>query len=327
MNSLVFGISGQDGSYLAEYLLELGHNVYGVVRRHSVTETQSSRIEHIKDKISLLYGDVLDSSSIVNAIRVSKPDFIFNLAGQSHVGTSFEVPAYTLQVNAIGPLNIFDAALQEVPGAKIYQACTSEMFGNCVDPDGFQRSKTPMHPVSPYGIAKLAAFHLGRHYRESYGMHISSGILFNHESPRRGANFVSQKIVNGAVRIGMGLQDKLELGNLDSQRDWGHAKDYVRAMYLMTNFDVPADWIVASGQTHAIRELCEIVFSRLGLNYEEYVVQNPKYMRLSEVNRLCGDPSQTKLVLKWHPEYSFEELIDEMIDAKLSEMGIVKRQA
>jgi GDPmannose 4,6-dehydratase len=314
--ALIFGIGGQDGSYLAEHLYELGYEVFGTVRRNSVPEHQASRIDALQSegKISVMYGDLMDPPSIERAITTAKPDEVYNLAAQSHVRISFDVPMMTTQTNAVGVLYILDALKRLCPNVRFYQASSSEMFGNSVDEDGFQRETTPMHPVSPYGCAKLFGFNIVRHYRNAHKLWACNGILFNHESPRRGSNFVTNKVVKAAVRIKLGLQDKLELGNMDSFRDWGHSKDYVKAMHMIVNHDKADDFVVATGKTHSIRQLCEYVFTKLDLDYKDYVVQNPKYMRPEELKYLKGDCSKFKETFNWEPEYSFETLMDEMID-------------
>jgi len=238
----------------------------------------------------------------------------------SHVRISFDIPSFTIQANALGVLNLLEVYRSLCPEAKFYQASSSEMFGNSVDPDGVQRLTTPMNPVSPYGCAKVLAYNLVRHYRHAYGLHACNGILFNHESPRRGTNFVTNKVVKTAVEIKKGLRDKLELGNLDSYRDWGHSKDYVRAMHTITNHETPDEWIVATGKTHSVRDLCEYVFKKLGMNYQDYVVQNPKYMRPEELKYLKGDSQRTRDVLGWKPEYTFESMLEEMIQRWMEEI-------
>jgi GDPmannose 4,6-dehydratase len=313
-NALIIGIAGQDGSYLAEYLLSLNYKVFGIVRRNSVCEHQESRIEHISDKINTFYGDLLDISSLQNIINEVKPDEIYNLAAQSHVRISFDVPQFTVQTNALGVINLLEVCKNSCPNAKIYQASSSEMFGNSIDSDNYQRITTPMKPVSPYGCSKLFAYNICKTYRESYNMHICNGILFNHESPRRGSNFVTNKIIKSAVKIKLGLQDKLELGNLDSFRDWGHSKDYVRAMHMILTTDKADDWVVSTGQTHSVREFCNYVFNKLNLNYNDYVIINPKFLRPNELNYLKGDSEPIRTMLGWKPEYSFYELVNEMID-------------
>lgn len=318
--ALITGVGGQDGSYLSEYLLEQGYEVHGIVRRHSVAENQDSRIGHIHNKIHTYYGDLLDVPSLTRIVQESRPDEIYNLAAMSHVRISFDVPSFTIQTNGLGVLNLLEVYRQFAPNAKFYQASSSEMFGNSVDEDGVQRLTTPMNPVSPYGCAKLLAFNLVRHYRHAYGLHACNGILFNHESPRRGSNFVTNKVVKGAVQIRKGLRDKLELGNMDSYRDWGHSKDYVKAMNMIINHEKPEEFIIATGETHSVRDLCQTVFSKLGLNYEDYIVQNPKFMRPEELKYLKGDASKSRDVLGWKPEYTFSTMLDEMIERWMNEL-------
>jgi GDPmannose 4,6-dehydratase len=312
--ALITGISGQDGSYLTEYLLELGYEVHGIVRRHSVAENQSDRLANTNDKITTYYGDMLDEHSLYRILSEVKPDQIYNLAAQSHVRISSDIPAFTIKTNALGVLNLLEAARVIVPNARVYQASSSEMFGNSVDPDYFQRLSTPMHPVSPYGCAKLMGYNLTRHYRNAYKMHASNGILFNHESPRRGTNFVTNKVVKAAVMIKFGMLDKLQLGNMDSYRDWGHSYDYVRAMHKIVNHEEASDWIVATGESHTVREMCEFVFGYLGMDYNDYVVQNEKLLRPEELKYLCGDSERTRKILDWQPIYSFEFMLGEMIE-------------
>jgi GDPmannose 4,6-dehydratase len=312
--ALITGITGQDGSYLSEYLLSLGYEVHGVVRRHSVPENQSSRLHQIDNDIIRHYGDLTDPLSLHSVISKVQPDEIYNLGAMSHVRISFDMPAFTLQTNTTGVLYMLDYFKELCPTAKYYQASSSEMFGNSIDDDQTQRLTTPMVPVSPYGISKLAAFNLTRHYRAAYKLHACNGILFNHESPRRGTNFVTNKVVKTAVEIKKGLADKLELGNMDSSRDWGHSYDYVRAIHAITNHDVARDWVVATGESHTVRELCEYTFKALGMNYEDYVVQNEKFMRPEELRYLRGDSSDIRTVLGWNPTYTFESMIDEMIE-------------
>lgn len=318
--ALITGITGQDGSYLTEYLLKLGYEVYGIVRRHSVPENQSSRLMHVNDKITRIYGDLTDESSIVKAITDVKPDEIYNLGAMSHVRISFDMPAFTIKTNSLGVLNMLEAYRQFAPGAKFYQASSSEMFGNSIDDDGVQRLTTPMTPVSPYGCSKVMGFNLTRHYRHAYKLHACNGILFNHESPRRGTNFVTNKVVKTAVEIKRGLVDKLELGNLDSSRDWGHSYDYVRAMHLLLNHDEARDWVVATGESRSVRELCKYVFDALGMKYEDYVVQNEKFLRPEELRYLRGDSSEIRQKLGWSPKYTFESMLDEMIDHWLEQI-------
>jgi len=311
--ALITGITGQDGSYLAEYLVELGYEVHGIVRRQSVAENQSSRIMNINDQVNNHYGDLTDEHSLYRVMREVEPDEIYNLAAMSHVRVSFDVPSFTIKTNSLGVLNILEAYKEVVPQSKFYQASSSEMFGNSVDPDGCQRLTTIMSPVSPYGCSKVMGYNLVRHYRNAYKLHACNGILFNHESPRRGTNFVTHKVVKAAVEIKNGLRDKLELGNMDSSRDWGHSYDYVRAMYLLLQHEEPRDWIVSTGETRTVRDLCDHVFTQLGLNYKDYVVQNQKYMRPEELKYLKGDGQEIRDKLGWKPTYNFETMMDEMI--------------
>lgn len=322
--ALITGISGQDGSYLAEYLLSLGYEVYGIVRRNSVSENQESRIDHLSSQLKTFYGDLTDAGSLERIMQKVMPDEIYNLGAQSHVRISFDIPKYTADANAIGTQNMLEAYRKICPNAKFYQASSSEMFGNSVDEDGFQRETTPMKPVSPYGCSKLYAYSICRNYRHSYKLHICNGILFNHESPRRGSNFVTNKVVKGAVAIKHGLQDKLVLGNLDSYRDWGHSKDYIKAMHLILNNDIADDFVVATGEAHSVRDLCKYVFSKLGMNYEDYVVQNPEFLRPEELNFLRGDCSKLKKQFNWEPDYTFEALMDDMIES--AEKSIAKNK-
>jgi GDPmannose 4,6-dehydratase len=314
--ALITGINGQDGSYLAEFLLSLGYEVHGIVRRHSVAENQNHRLVKYgtNKRVITHYGDLLDYPSLVRVMTKIMPDEIYNLGAMSHVRVSFDMPSFTIQTNALGVLNILEVYKTICPGAKFYQASSSEMFGNSVDEDGVQRLTTPMNPVSPYGCSKVMGYNLVRHYRHAYKLHACNGILFNHESPRRGTNFVTNKVVRGAVAIKKGLEEKLELGNMDSYRDWGHSKDYVRAMHMIINHETPEEFIVATGETHSVRNLCETVFGKLGLDYRKYVTQNSKFMRPEELKYLKGDPSKAKKILGWKPEYTFSSMIDEMIE-------------
>ena len=312
--AFITGINGQDGSYLTEYLLGLGYEVHGIVRRNSVPEHQQSRIEFVRENLHVNYGDLLDISGLDRLLQKIQPDEIYNLAAQSHVRISFDVPQFTTMTNALGAVNLLESYRNACPEAKYYQASSSEMFGTAVDPDGYQRETTPLQPTSPYGCAKDFAYNITRNYRKSYNLHAVNGILFNHESPRRGSNFVTNKVVKGAVMIKKGKSKGLELGNMDSYRDWGHSKDYVRAMHLIINHPVPDDFVVATGQTHSVREMTEYVFSKLGLDYREFVTQNPIYLRPEELPYLRGDSKKLRSTFDWKPEYTFEMLMDEMIE-------------
>ena len=313
--ALITGINGQDGSYLSELLLEKGYEVWGVLKRNSVAENQTARIpDNIFKKLNLVYGDLTDLSSIISVIQKCKPDEIYNLAAQSHVRISFDQPIYTSQVTGLGTLNVLEAVRLTNKEIKIYQASSSEMFGNNIDEDGFQRETTPMNPVSPYGCAKVFSYNICRNYRNSYKMFISNGILFNHESPRRGINFVTNKVAKEAVKIKLGLSSELKLGNLEASRDWGHAKDYVEGMWLMLQHDKPEDFVCSTGISHTVKDLVGYVFSSLELDWEKYVVIDDKYLRPEELKHLKGDCSKIKKVLSWKPKYSFEDMMDEMIE-------------
>ena len=320
--ALITGITGQDGSYLTEHLLESGYEVFGIVRRQSVAENQNTRIYNLQKNsdVTTFYGDMLDVPSLTRIVTDVKPDEIYNLAAMSHVRISFDVPSFTIQTNGLGVLNILEVYRLFAPEARFYQASSSEMFGNSVDEDGSQRLTTPMNPVSPYGCSKVLGYNLVKHYRHAYGLHACNGILFNHESPRRGSNFVTNKVVKTAVEIKKGYKDKLELGNMDSSRDWGHSYDYVRAMNMIVNHHEPGDFIVSTGRTKTVRDLCNYVFTKLGLDYQDHVVQNPKYMRPEELKYLKGDSKETREILGWKPKYTFESMLDEMIDKWMSEL-------
>lgn len=313
--ALITGISGQDGSYLAEFLLEKGYEVWGTIKRNSVAENQTARLDEIYPQLlgKLHYADMTDLSSLVFIIQKCQPDEIYNLAAQSHVRVSFDQPVYTAQATGVGVLNLLEAVKLVKPDTKIYQASSSEMFGNCIDKDGFQRETTPMHPVSPYGCAKVYAYNICRNYRNSYGMFVANGILFNHESPRRGTNFVTNKVVKTAVEIKKGLRDKLVLGNLDATRDWGHAKDYVEAMWLILQRDTPDDYVCSTGVSHSVRELVEYVFGKLDLDWTQYVETAERFLRPEELTDLKGDSTKLRC-LGWKPNYTFETMLDEMIE-------------
>jgi len=312
--ALITGINGQDGSYLAEFLLEKGYEVHGTLKRNSVSENQTSRLNDVYDRLILHYADLTDLSSLISVIQKVKPIEIYNLAAQSHVRISFDQPIYTANATGLGTLNMLEAVKLVNPQIKIYQASSSEMFGNNIDKDGFQRESTPMNPVSPYGCAKVFSYNICRNYRNSYGMKIWNGILFNHESPRRGTNFVTNKVVKAAVRIKLGLQNELHLGNLDATRDWGHAKDYVEAMWLMLQSDSPDDYVCSTGISHSVKDLCDYTFNKLNLDFRDYVVVDEKHFRPEELHDLKGDSSKLRNELGWNPKYTFETMLDEMIE-------------
>jgi len=313
--AFITGINGQDGSYLSEYLLEKDYKVYGIVRRNSIAEHQESRIDHlIGNGVETEYGDLLDVSSLERMIRTIQPDEIYNIAAQSHVRISMDIPQFTVQTNALGLLNILEAFKNNCPTARFYQASSSEMFGRTVDEDGYQRETTKMSPTSPYGCTKVFGYNMVQHYRNAYNLFATNGILFNHESPRRGSNFVTNKVVKAAVKIKKGLQEKLALGNMDAYRDWGHSKDYVRAMHMIINHTEPDDFVCATGITNSVREMCDYVFSRLDLNYKDFVIQDKRFLRPEELKYLRGDSTKLRTTFGWKPEYTFETLMDEMID-------------
>lgn len=311
--ALITGITGQDGSYLAEYLLDLGYRVVGMVRRTSTINFD--RIRHIQDRIDIVQGDLLDQSSLMEIIREYQPGEVYNLAAQSFVPTSFTQPVLTGEFTALGVTRLLEAIRHVKPDARFYQASSSEMFGKVKEVP--QNENTPFHPRSPYGVAKVYGHWITVNYRESYDLFACSGILFNHESPRRGLEFSTHKVTHGAARIKLGLQHELRLGNLEARRDWGYAGDYVRAMWLMLQQDKPDDYVVATGETHSVRELCEVAFGCLGLNWQDYVVIDPKYYRPAEVDLLIGDASKARRVLGWEPTIGFEQLIRMMVDADL----------
>jgi len=320
--ALLTGITGQDGSYLAELLLNKGYEVHGVIRRSSSFNTD--RIDHLyKDKhdntkLFLHYGDLSDSSSLCKLLDKLKPDEIYNIGAQSHVRVSFDIPEYTGDVTGLGTIRFLDAILQTCPDAKFYQASSSEMFGKVQDIP--QKETTPFYPRSPYGVAKVYSYWATVNYRESYNLFACNGILFNHESPRRGETFVTRKITRAIARIKHGLQDKLYLGNLDAKRDWGYAPDYVEAMWLMLQQDQPDDFVIATNETHSVQEFCEEAFSHVGLNWKDYVAFDPIYLRPAEVDLLIGDYSKAKEKLGWEPKVKFKELVHIMVDADMKDL-------
>jgi GDPmannose 4,6-dehydratase len=321
--ALILGANGQDASYMAEFLIEKGYDVHGTIRRNSVPESQTTRIEELRSKelITLHYMDLTDPISVESIINEIKPDEIYHLAAQSHVQISFELPKYTLDVNGGGTLAVLEAVRKFSPKSKIYHAATSEMFGNQSEQDYFQRETTKMIPVSPYGCSKLYAHTLCHNYRNSYNMFISSGILFNHESPRRGINFVTNKVVLEAVKIKLGLSNELVLGNLDAMRDWGHAKDYVEGMWLMLQQEKAQDYVLATGVTNKVSDLVDYVFGKLELDSEKYIKSDKKFQRAEELHYLRGDATKAKTELGWQPKYTFESMLDEMIEYWLNKLS------
>jgi GDPmannose 4,6-dehydratase len=315
--ALITGITGQDGSYLAELLLEKGYDVIGLHRRSSTVTFE--RISHLTDHLTLVPADLLDESSLIRVLKDHRPNEVYNLAAQSFVQTSFAQPILTGEVTAIGVTRLLEAILMVDPSIRYYQASSSEMFGKVLEVP--QTERTPFYPRSPYGVAKVYGHWITVNYRESYGLHASSGILFNHESPRRGLEFVTRKVTFSAAAIKLGLQKTVALGNLDAQRDWGYAADYVRAMWLMLQQDEPGDYVVATGETHPVRELCQIAFDQVGLNWEDHVVVDDQFLRPAEVDLLIGDPSKARTALGWKPEVGFEELVRMMVDADLAALS------
>jgi GDPmannose 4,6-dehydratase len=314
--ALITGITGQDGSYLAEFLLSQGYKVIGMVRRSSTVTF--GRIEHIQDKITIAYGDLLDQTSLLDIMREHEPDEIYNLAAQSFVPVSWKQPVLTGEFTALGVTRMLEAMRSVVPDARFYQASSSEMFGKVREVP--QNEDTPFYPRSPYGVAKVYGHWITVNYRESYDLYACSGILFNHESPRRGLEFVTRKVALGAVQIELGLVDELRLGNLEARRDWGYARDYVKAMWLMLQQERPSDYVVGTGTTHSVRELCQAAFGYLDLNWEDYVVADPLFFRPAEVDLLVSDPAKAREDLGWEPEVPFEELIHMMVEADLARL-------
>jgi len=314
--ALIIGANGQDASYLAELLIDKNYIVHGTIRRNSVPESQTTRIEHLRSKelITLHYMDLTDTISVESIINEIKPDEIYHLAAQSHVQISFELPKYTLDVNSGGTLAVLEAVRKFSPSSKIYHAATSEMFGNNNEEDGYQCETTRMIPVSPYGCSKLYAHSLCNNYRNSYNMFICSGILFNHESPRRGINFVTNKVVLEAVKIKLGLSNELVLGNLNAMRDWGHAKDYVEGMWRMLQQDKPDDYVLSTGISKSVQQLVDYVFGKLELDSTKYIKVEDKFKRAEELHYLRGDSTKARTILNWKPEYTFETMLDEMIE-------------
>lgn len=316
--ALITGITGQDGAYLAHFLLQKGYEVYGLQRRSSSNEVMSARLRWlgIYNDIKIIDGDLMDLSSIIRALNTARPDEVYNLAAQSFVHTSWDQPLLTLHATAGGAHNVIEAVRLTCPEARFYQASSSEMFGKIQD--SIQSETTSFYPRSPYAVAKLYGHWITVNYRESFGLHASSGILFNHESPLRGIEFVTRKVTDGVARIKLGLAKELPMGNLEATRDWGHAKDYVRAMWLMLQQDTPDDYVVATGRTVSVREMCRIAFAAADLDYQNHVIQDPRFMRPAEVDVLLGDPAKAKARLGWEPKITLEEMIGEMVEADLA---------
>lgn len=312
-NAFITGITGQDGSYLVELLLEKGYNVYGLTRRLSIPNT--TNINHILDDITLIDGDLTDCSSLDNAVRISNPNEVYHLAAQSFVGTSWTQPIMTADVTGLGTIRVLEAIRKFNTNIRFYNAASSEMFGDVLEMP--QIESTPFNPRSPYGIAKVLGFQITKNYRESYNMYTCSGICYNHESERRGIEFVTRKITNAVAKISLGKQDKLYLGNLDAKRDWGSAQDYVQAMWLMLQQDTPDDYIIATGYAQSVREFCDIAFKHVGLDYNDYVEIDPKFFRPAEVDILLGDYSKAKRILGWEPKTTFKRLVVDMVDNDL----------
>ena len=315
--ALITGVTGQDGSYLAELLLDEGYQVIGVVRRTSTVNME--RISHLQDRLTLVSGDLMDEVSLINILRDHRPQEVYNLAAQSFVQASWTQPVLTGETTALGVTRLLDAIRIVDPEIRFYQASSSEMFGRVRTVP--QNEATPFYPRSPYGVAKVYGHWITVNYRESYGLHASSGILFNHESPRRGLEFVTRKVTHGAARIKLGRANELRLGNLDAQRDWGYAADYVRAMPSMLRRDAPDDYVVATGVTHSVRDLCEVAFAAAGLNYVDHVVVDPEFLRPAEVDVLVGDATKAREVLNWKPEVDFHALVEMMVAADLQALA------
>ena len=315
--ALITGLTGQDGSYLAELLLGKDYEVFGLVRRSSTDPLD--RVAHIVDRLHVIPGDMSDQASLIDAVQEAQPDEVYNLAAQSFVGDSWREAAYTGDVNALGVTRLLEAIRRTRPEARFYQASSSEMFGKVHEVP--QKETTPFHPRSPYGVAKVYGYYITLNYRESFDMHASNGILFNHESPRRGIEFVTRKITDGVAKIKLGRSNELRLGNLDSKRDWGFAGDYVEAMWLMLQQKEPGDFVIATGETHTVREFCEIAFSHVGLDYEQYVKVDPRFVRPAEVDLLLGDPAKARAELGWEPKVSFRGLVEMMVDSDLARLA------
>jgi GDPmannose 4,6-dehydratase len=314
MRALITGITGQDGSYLAEFLLEKGYEVYGIVRRSSLEKYD--RIEHIQDKVRFVEGDLTDQSSLDQALQQLQPDELYNLAAQSFVPVSWNQPVLTADVTGLGVLRVMEAVRRHSPKTKFLQASSSEMFGKVREKP--QTEQTPFHPRSPYGVAKVFGHHITVNYRESYGLFACSSICFNHESPRRGHEFVTRKVTQHVAKIKLGLAEKIKMGNLDAQRDWGFAGDYIRAMWMMLQQPQADDYVIATGETHSVQELLEVAFSHVGLDWKKYVEIDPKLVRPAEVDYLCGNAGKARNVLGWKPEVTFKQLIEMMVDADLN---------
>jgi GDPmannose 4,6-dehydratase len=311
--ALITGVTGQDGSYLAELLLEQGYTVYGMVRRLSCENFE--RIEHLRTRVHIRQGDLLDQMSLISLLKEAQPDEVYNLAAMSFVPTSWKQPVLTAEFTAVGVTRMLEAVRIVDPSIRFYQASSSEMFGKVRETP--QNESTPFYPRSPYGVAKVYGHWITINYRESYGLFACSGILFNHESPRRGLEFVTRKVTHGAVRVKLGLQEKLHMGNLEAHRDWGYAGDYVRAMWLMLQQETPSDYVIATGETHSVRELCEIAFARVELDWRDHVVVDPELIRPAEVDYLVGDASKARRELGWKPALGFRELVETMVDADM----------